>query len=328
MVPFYRDRKSLRRGSSSLHFLVVVILVFSGLFSIVSPPEISHNALAVDRTGNVVPSVLMMDPAATEMRLWRSQLQDSCHQYLQDISGKNITQADLIRKALLEAEALSRMKVPEPAMISPDRPAVVYPTCDHIFLDLGTNRGDSISCAVDASLDVCSSLFVRHDRSMTRAYRISKDFPRLHFNVTDLQIHGKGSQAMSLLRLLQTFFASPGMECVCVYGMEGNRFFNQRLHAMEEVINHMQPRPLKFLHIHTETIITSRDGQSSLFIDQYSEKNHVSWRRVGPKQFVAFSPSHRIIFLTSCSSGVRAYSKACQIFEELRNITTVHQSRR
>ena len=132
---------------------------------------------------------------------------------------------------------------------------------------------------MDASLDVCSSFFVRHDRSLIRAYRISKDFPRLHFNVTDLQIHGNGSQALSLLRLLQTFFESPGMESVCVYGMEGNPFFNERLHAMEDVINRMQPRPLKFLHIHTETIVTSRDGLSSLFIDQYSEKNHVSWRR-------------------------------------------------
>jgi hypothetical protein len=285
MVPVYRDRKSLRRGSSSLSFLVVVILVFSGLFSMVSPPDISNQAIVVDNSSGMVPTFGTVDPATAEMKIWRSNLQEACRQYLQGMSGKNITQADLNRKAMMEAKALSRMKIPTPATMSPDRPVVNYPACDHIFLDLGTNRGDSISCAVDASLDVCSSLFVRHDRSLIRAYRISKDFPRLHFNVTDLQIHGNGSQALSLLRLLQTFFESPGMERVCVYGMEGNRFFNERLHSMEDVINRMQPRPLKFLHIHTETIVTSRDGQSSLFIDQYSEKNHVSWRRCGPRRF-------------------------------------------
>jgi hypothetical protein len=223
-----------------------------------------------------------MDPDARAVRLWRLQLQTACHHYLQGIAGKNITDDDLHQKAMMEAEALSRIKVPDPPTIirSPNSQELLlsYPACDHIFLDLGTNRGDSIRCAVDASLDVCSSIFVGHDPSITRAYRISKDFPRPHFNLSDLKVHGKGSQALSLLRLLQKFFEGPGMESVCVYGMEGNRYFNERLHALEDVINHMHPRPLKFLRIHTETIVTSKDGQSSLFLDQHSEKNHVSWR--------------------------------------------------
>lgn len=41
-----------------------------------------------------------------------------------------------------------------------------YVFCNNVFIDLGTNRGDSISCAVDASMDVCSLLFVEKDTTL------------------------------------------------------------------------------------------------------------------------------------------------------------------
>lgn len=69
------------------------------------------------------------------------------------------------------------------------------------------------------------------------------------------------------------------MESVCVYGVEGNPYFTSKLQAMERVINAIRPWPLKHLHIQTETIVNSVDGPTTLFIDQYSEKNHVSTQR-------------------------------------------------
>lgn len=306
--------------------------MFSGLFSLVSPPN-NVGSITTTTATTKNPSLKTIDPDAESMRLWRLELQENCRHYLKEIHGKNITQDDLNRKALMESEALSKMRIPQPKWVSssPRQSLLTYPTCDHIFLDLGTNRGDSISCAIDASLDVCSSLFVEHDPTITGAYRISKEFPRLHFNVTDLQVNGKGSQALSLLRLLQKYFENPGMESVCVYGIEGNPYFSKHLHVMQDVIDGIQPRPFQFLHIHTETIVTSQDGPASLFIDQYSEKNHVSLYGRLPPSHVKTSRSHlESIYRTHplVSFGDRVSFKVCQIFEEHLNTTMVHQSKR
>ena len=225
-----------------------------------------------------VQAALALDSETRAMRIWRLQLQKECQDFLQSIPrGNNITESHLNHKAQIESKALQRIsisdaiKLPVGGGYSPD-----YQYCKHVFIDLGTNRGDSIGCAVDASLDVCSALFVEKDPNIRMAYRISRDFPRLHFDVQDLRVHGSGSQGLSLQRLLQDYFAKPGMESVCVYGMEGNPYFTSKLQKMEQVIRAMRPRPLQHLHIHTETVVTSKDGPTSLFIDQYSEKNHVS----------------------------------------------------
>ena len=283
MVAMQNGRRASKQNGAPIasYFLVLLVVVFVLLFGFASTNEVllTSSPPLVVLDNSAIQDALDLDAESRAMRIWRLQLQTACEQFLQGIpSGNNITQAHLERKAQVESEALGRMSVPVPGAIAeekiPDKSSTK--ACEHVFIDLGTNRGDSIGCAVDASLDVCSAMFVSKDINLRPAYRLSLDFPRLHFDVNDLDIHGSGSQGLSLLRLLQDFFAKPGMESVCVYGMEGNPYFTTKLRQMEHVINSIQPSPLRHLHILTETIITSKDGPTSLYIDQYSEKNHVS----------------------------------------------------
>lgn len=278
MVSVHKGPGASKKGSVSSYFLVVLILVLLVLSGFAPTNDFLASSPPLTLDSATIQDVLALDPEARAMRIWKLQLQTACQQFLHSISsGNNITQAHLKRKAQMESEALGRMSIPDPTTIlttqrGGNRPK--YQHCNHVFIDLGTNRGDSIGCAVDASLDVCSAPFVEKDPSLRPAYRVSLDFPRLHLDVQDLRVAGSGSQGLSLLRLLQNHFEKPGMESVCVYGMEGNPYFTEHLQKMEGFIDAMRPRPLKHLHIHTETVVTSQDGPTSLFIDQYSEKNH------------------------------------------------------
>ncbi len=277
MVSIQSDRRPSKQSSVSPYFLVVLVLVFTVLFTFTSSNEIFALNPSVSRENTAIQDALSLDLEAQTMRTWRQQLETSCQQFLRSIPSNNISQAHLVHKALLESQALQRMVIPDlETSVHKTKTKPDYKFCSHVFLDLGTNRGDSISCAIDASLDVCSAHFVEKDPTIRPAYRLSLDFPRFHFNSTDLRVHASGSQGLSLLRLLQHFFERPGMESVCVYGIEGNPYFTKKLQAMVQVINAIRPRPLKYLHIDTETVVHSVDGPTALYIDQFSEKNHVS----------------------------------------------------
>jgi hypothetical protein len=258
---------------------------------------------------------LLKDREEEDMRRWRLQLEASCQQFLQTIpSNTNLSRVHLDHKQQLESDALGRMVIPdrETALQHAVEQRDEFIFCSNVFIDLGTNRGDSISCAVDASLDICSLLFVEKDANLRPAYRMSLSFPRLHFNVSDLRIHASGSQGLSLLRFLQDYFIQTGMESVCVYGMEGNPYFTSKLKAMEKVINAMRPRPLKHLHIQTETIVNAMDGPTTLFIDQYSEKNHVSSKLLSPRDARPVHVNRFRHFCVSCSFlvlGIKRSSK-------------------
>jgi hypothetical protein len=278
MVAIHKGRGASKEGSVSSYFLVILILVFFLLFRFAPTNDfLASNPALTTLDSATVQDVLALDLEAREMQIWRLQLQTECQNFLQSIPSGNITPAHLEHKAQMESEALGRMSIPDLTSLAMEgEGSPNYQYCKHVFIDLGTNRGDSIGCAVDASLDVCSAPFVEKDPNIRPAYRVSLDFPRLHLDVQDLKVRGSGSQGLSLLQLLQGHFAKLGMESVCVYGVEGNPYFTEKLQRMQRVIRAMRPRPLKHLHIHTETVITSKDGPTSLFIDQYSEKNHVS----------------------------------------------------
>jgi hypothetical protein len=324
MVSIHKGRGVSKQGSVSSYFLVVLTLVFLLLFGFAPTNDrwTSNPALTLDSA--TIQDVLSLDLEARAMRIWRLKLQAECQTFLQSIPSGNISRAHLEQKAEIESEALTRMSIPDPTtlpMAGGDK--TNYQHCKHVFIDLGTNRGDSIGCAVDASLDVCSAPFVEKDPSIRPAYRVSLEFPRLHLDVQDLKVHGSGSQGLSLLRLLQGHFAKPGMESVCVYGVEGNPFFTEKLQRMERVILAMRPRPLKHLHIHTETVITSEDGPTLLFIDQYSKKNHVSPSEGLLSRYFSVCAQN----LRYSSFGVQACYKVCQMFDERRVRTTGPWSR-
>lgn len=275
---FVRKSQGSKSASTAPLFLVVLVIVFAAIFGLGRTNSALSQVTLETSDQKVLSNVLLVDPEMQAMRDWRHALQSSCTQFLNSIGEANITNAHLETKEVLEAQALNRLAISEQDSLVIDSNRPKYQFCQHAFFDLGTNRGDSIGCAVDASLDVCSDDFLLKDPSIRKAYRISRDFPRLHLDVNDLKMYGKGNQGLSLLRLLRDFFDGPGMESVCVYGMEGNPYFTEKLQKLNALVNGMRPRPLKHLHIHTETIVSPKDGPSSLYIDQYSEKNHVSNR--------------------------------------------------
>lgn len=66
------------------------------------------------------------------------------------------------------------------------------------------------------------------------------------------------------------------MEETCVYGMEGNPFFTESLKKFESLVNGMRPRPLRGLHIRTESPLHQRTGWP-LFMSTISfVKEHAS----------------------------------------------------
>jgi hypothetical protein len=208
------------------------------------------------------------------MSKWRNQLRSACEMFVHTIQG-NITEAHLQQKEEIEASALKRLHVPDPDALHHVPKLQPYKFCKHVLIDLGTNRGDTIAAAVDAALDVCSPIFLEADRTIKKAYRMSRNFPHPHFDAVDLRLHAKGFKAFGLATRLQKFFGVT-MDEICVYGMEGNPHFTGHLQKLEAIVSAMNPRPLKHLHIHTETVVSPSDGPTTLYVDQTSEKDHVS----------------------------------------------------
>ena len=140
---------------------------------------------------------------------------------------------------------------------------------------MGTNIGDSIGHFVDNALDVCSPLW---SKKYPRT-KYDEKFPHPHLDVTELKIYNKGFKANPLFGVLQKHMKmDPPMlpEETCVYGMEGNPEFTKRLTKLENYIMAMKPRPIKHLHIHTESVVTEVDGPTKLYLDKTSVNDNVS----------------------------------------------------
>lgn len=59
-------------------------------------------------------------------------------------------------------------------------------------------------------------------------------------------------------------------EKFCVYGMEGNPTFTERLTKLENFISDMNPRPVQHVHIFTESVVTAKDEPTKLYLDKTS----------------------------------------------------------
>jgi hypothetical protein len=216
------------------------------------------------------------------IKLWRLRLKLACQEVIKDgIENGQFNETHVARKEAIEVAALNSLELPDPATLSSqsrhNRPQYRY--CKNVFIDLGTNRGDSIGYAVDAVLDVCSPTWVQADPSSKRSYRVNKTFPHPHLNVDELKVYGKGYKSFGLLGLLQRHILLSGgglsAEDMCVYGMEGNPFFTEKLQKLQNYVDAIRPRPLRHLYIHTESVVAPKDGPTKLYIDQFSVKDHV-----------------------------------------------------
>jgi len=207
---------------------------------------------------------------AEEMAQWRQTTAAQCVTLLED-SKANLGTEALAAKLQLEQDAIQRLSLPDD--VSTERPAghQDYAHCKNAFIDLGTNIGDSIGYFIDNSLDVCSPMWLKQNPRQ----KINQDFPRPHVDVSDAKIYNDGlPKANPLFGMLQREMNKDDSpvrpESFCVYGMEGNPTFTNRLQKLENFVMDMRPRPVQHLHIHTESVVTAVDGPSKLYLDKTS----------------------------------------------------------
>ena len=228
-------------------------------------------------TGASTSSSLSFDPSANEqtMNVWRSEVEQNCKTVIEN-NNKMDGPEPRKQKEGLEREALSRINFPPSVTGSLPSHHQAYQFCRNVFIDLGTNIGDSIGYFVDSSLDVCTATWL----DTFPKTRLTADFPRPHLDVTSLKIVHEGTGSNPLYGMIQQHLRATdppqSPHSFCVYGMEGNPEFTERLQKLENHVMQAQPRPVQHLHIHTESVITAVDGPTKLYLDKTSVKENVS----------------------------------------------------
>jgi len=202
------------------------------------------------------------------MMEWRDSSKNECSELIKTL-GKNVHAAAFDQKETLERSFISKMTLnPEPSTVRSSK-GDPYRRCRNAFIDLGTNIGDSIGYFVDNAIDVCTPIWV----DANPRTKLNADFPRPHLDVTTLDFKHRGSKYNPLFGLLQRQVkASPAAisESFCVYGMEGNPVFTDRLTKLEKFVSDMSPRPIQHLHIFTESVVAATNGPTKLFLDKTS----------------------------------------------------------
>ena len=222
-------------------------------------------------------SLSSFDPDANEqtMNVWRTEVEQNCKTVLEN-NNKMDGPVPRKQKEELEREALSKIVFPPSvtgALPSGHQP---YKFCRNVFIDLGTNIGDSVGYFVDSALDACTATWL----DALPKTKLTADFPRPHLDVTSLQIVHEGTGSNPLYGMIQKHLRETNPpqspHSFCVYGMEGNPEFTERLQKLENHVMQAQPRPVQHLHIHTESVITAVDGPTKLYLDKTSVKENVS----------------------------------------------------
>jgi len=202
------------------------------------------------------------------MMEWRESSKNECHELIKAV-GKKVGSSAIDQKELLERSFIQKMdRNTQPSTTSASKHDP-YVRCRNAFIDLGTNIGDSVGYFVDNAIDICSPSWVdNHPQT-----RVNDKFPRPHLDVTNLDFVHRGSKPNPLFGLLQRLTkGSPSAtsESFCVYGMEGNPAFTERLTKLENFITDMNPRPVQHVHIFTESVVTATDGPAKLYLDKTS----------------------------------------------------------
>jgi hypothetical protein len=249
----------------------VVVCVF-GLLFFSSGDNTSYD-MGFLRAGVVTAA----DPvfAGPTIQEWVDEVETKCQEIMSNNNRKDTAEART-QKEQIEREAIS--KITFPLSVSGAAPShhEPYQYCRNVFIDLGTNIGDSIGYFVDSALDVCTATWL----DALPKTKLNSDFPRPHLNVTSLEITHKGVGSNPLYGMIQQRLRATNPprspNSFCVYGMEGNPLFTERLQKLENHIMQAQPRPIQHIHIHTESVVTAVDGPTKLYLDKTSVDKNVS----------------------------------------------------
>jgi hypothetical protein len=212
----------------------------------------------------------------TSMSEWRAASTQKCQELIDTVSSY-IDPTALEKKEQLERSLISELTLPNsvPAQIPLAIQKQPYARCKNVFIDLGTNIGDSVGYFIDNAIDPCSPVWA----AKFPKTKFNADFPRPHLNVSSLHIEHKNNKGNPLFGLLQKQAQNIPSESFCVYGMEGNPTFTERLHKLENYIREVQPKPVQHVHIFTESVVTAQDGPTKLYLDKTSVEQNVRWKQ-------------------------------------------------
>lgn len=275
---------SKKKASALTRRTFLMFCAFSILVSLWIANDYQQPYLYQDLYQNFLLPTFDDEKNSEDVKEWRGATEKLCQAIVEQPS--NSYDLRVQAKEVLEVEALKRFELPGHGNMRGENLVEhkKYEKCRHAFIDLGTNIGDSIGYFVDGALDVCTPIW---KRKFPRT-RINEQFPHPHLDVADLKIQNKGigvNPLMGMMRKYMTGVTPMLPENTCVYGMEGNPEFTERLKKLENFIMEMKPRPVRHLHIHTETVVTEDDKPTKLFLDKTSVKDNVSHHHI-----VVFKP--------------------------------------
>ncbi len=162
-----------------------------------------------------------------------------------------------------------------------------HKVCKNVFMDLGTNVGDSIGVFVDHVLDVCTPPWLEKDRNATFDSRSPPALPgRVDAGGNPPGFQGErphraaqrqpgGTGGLVHWRRWRRRRAGDLLRVRCCRrqsGLHGTADQAGELHHGQPA----PPRPVAHAHIFTESIVTSTDGPATMYLDMTSVNFNVS----------------------------------------------------
>ena len=204
---------------------------------------------------------------AAKVKAWRSSVQEKC--------AATTTTEDFaqVKKLILEegfASPSLRKQIDYTSQVQ------TVKRCKNVVIDFGADVGDSIGKIIDGGLPGCdkrqldteadkqSSMkeptFLQGEERIAagRWNGVSKYF-RERLVEADKQAGAAGDGPPR------------GPEDYCMYGIEGNPTFTKKLQSIEQYIMSLQPRPLRHLHVFTETVGAGKDEPTEIYLDTVNE---------------------------------------------------------
>ena len=244
-----------------------IVVMFAVFLSLHHQQTQSMERYILDEPSNDVKDDFYDRESRRAMIEWRNTSKNTCRELIDQTSTVE-------KKEEVERTFVGKIKVnPKPSTVSASA-SNPYRRCRNAFIDLGSNIGDSVGYFVDNAVDVCSTMWVDANPKT----KINANFPRPHLDVTTLEFKHRGSKPNPLFGMLQRLtkgLATATSESFCVYGMEGNPVFTERLTKLENFISDMIPRPVQHVHIFTESVATATNGPTKLYLDKTSIEHNV-----------------------------------------------------
>lgn len=257
-------------------FLLVLMVAFFLRDSAVIPPasslvSSSSSDITTAEMKKEEPSKLLVSAAAVAassenpIQQWRNRYQQECsHSGVQWEKLQTFTSTTNDRNIFQVPEITSEStaRAPSEDNVTP---------CTNVFLDLGSNVGDTIANVIGGGFPLCGA--PPPDRNIKTMYRPmnTKVSLALKYNSTTGAIE-RNPIWNSLSVWLQDRWTGENAatikpEDLCFFGFEGNPHFTKHLQSLAQHVMNTVPRPVQSAQFFTESVVTSVSGRSTLYLD-------------------------------------------------------------